>query len=89
LSSGIISVEAATAQPVISGTVVSGGNLILSGMNGTAGGAYYLLTSTNLAAPLNTWMPIATNTFGTGGTFSVTNAINLGTPKQFYLIRLP
>jgi hypothetical protein len=90
LSSGIISVvSTAVPQPVINSTVVSGGNLIFSGTNGTAGGTYYVLTSTDVATPLSSWTSIATNTFGPGGAFSVTNAIAPGTPKQFYLLKLP
>ena len=90
LSSGIISVVSSGAsQPAINNVVVSSGNLIFSGTNGTAGGNYYVLTSTDVAAPLSSWTSIATNTFGPGGVFSVTNAINPGTPKRFYVIQLP
>jgi autotransporter-associated beta strand protein len=89
LGSGVISVAAAASQPVIGSVVVSGGNLIFGGSNGTAGNPYYVLTSTNAIAPLSTWTPIATNTFGPGGVFSVTNAIVPGTPKRFYVIKLP
>lgn len=90
LSAGIISVvSTSVSQPVINSTVISGGNLIFSGTNGTASGTYYVLTSTDVATPLSSWTPIATNTFGPGGGFSVTNAINLATPKRFYVIQLP
>lgn len=90
LSAGIISVVSTVVpQPVINSTVVSGGNLIFSGTNGTASGTYYVLTSTDVATPLSNWTPIATNTFGPGGVFSVTNAIVPSTPKRFYVIQLP
>ncbi|MGC3958484.1 MAG: hypothetical protein QM813_11250 [Verrucomicrobiota bacterium] len=89
LSSGIISVVPGASQPVISGVVVSGSSLIFGGTNGTAGNPYYVLTSTDVAAPLSSWTSIATNTFGPGGVFSVTNAIVPGTPKRFYVIKLP
>lgn len=89
LSSGIISVVATASQPAINSVVVSGSNLIFSGTNGTAGNNYYVLTSTDVAAPLSSWTSIATNTFGLGGVFSVTNTINPGTPKRFYVIKLP
>jgi len=82
-------VSTATPQPVINNTVVSGGNLIFSGTNGTASGTYYVLTSTDVASPLGSWTPVLTNTFGPGGVFSVTNAINPATPKRFYLLKLP
>src|SRR3989441_697640 len=90
LNSGVISVVAAAqSQPVINSTVVSGGNLIFSGTNGTAGGTYYVLTSTNVSGPLSSWTSLSTNTFGPGGVFSVTNAINPATPKRFYVLKLP
>jgi autotransporter-associated beta strand protein len=88
LNSGIISVVV-PSQPVISSTEVSGGNLIFSGTNGVANGTYYVLASTNLATPLTNWTVLSTNTFGAPGTFTVTNAINPGTPQLFYLIQLP
>jgi len=86
LNTGAISV---VPQPVINSTVVSGGNLIFSGTNGTAGNNYYVLTSTDVAAPLSSWTSLSTNTFGPGGVFSVTNAINPATPKRFYVLKLP
>ncbi|MEY2429732.1 MAG: hypothetical protein QOJ40_2617, partial [Verrucomicrobiota bacterium] len=84
-TTGVISVM---GGPVISSTVVSGGNLIFSGTNGTAGNTYYVLTSTNLIAPLSTWVRLQTNTFGPGGVFSVTNAINPATPNRFFMLNL-
>ena len=88
LNTGAISVMA-VAQPVINSTVVSGSDLIFSGTNGTAGGTYYVLTSTDVTTPLGSWTPLLTNTFGPGGVFSVTNAFSPATPKQFYLLQLP
>jgi len=90
LDGGKISVvSGGVSRPTISSTVVAGGNLVLSGANGAAGGSYYVLTSTDAAAPLASWTPIATNTFDANGTFSFTNAINPMVPKRFYLLRLP
>lgn len=89
LSSGIIGVVAGAPQPVINSVTVANGKLIFSGTNGTAGNDYYVVTSTNVAAPLSSWTPVATNAFQTGGAFSVTNSINPATPQRFYLIRLP
>jgi hypothetical protein len=78
-------------KPVITSTIISGGNLIFSGTNGTgtAGGNYYVLSSTSLGVPLSTWTREATNTFGSGGAFSVTNAFSSAIPKKFYLLQLP
>ena len=77
---------APSGPPVITSTLVSGSNLIISGTNssGTAGGTYYLRASTNVVLPIISWPRISTNTYGAGGAFSVTNQVNLGTPNNFY-----
>jgi hypothetical protein len=87
LTNGFLSVVSAS-QPVIGSVVVSGGNLIFSGTNGTAGASYSVLTTTNLATPLTNWTALVTNTFDGTGAFSVTNPISVGTPQQFYNIKL-
>jgi hypothetical protein len=88
-SFGFINVVSTTSsQPVINSIVLSGGNLILSGTNGTAGGNYSVLTTTNVATPLTNWTALVTNSFNGSGAFSVTNPISGGTPQQFYLIKL-
>jgi fibronectin-binding autotransporter adhesin len=74
--------------PVITGINIQGGNVVISGTNGTVNSGYYLLTSTNLALPLSDWKPLATNTFMTGGGFSLTNSVNANTPRQFYILQL-
>ena len=83
-------VVSATAQPGISAISLSGTNLALSATNGVAGGTYYVLTSTNLAAPLNQWTSIDTNVLGSGGNFTitVTNAANPNAPSpQFFILQ--
>jgi Alpha galactosidase C-terminal beta sandwich domain len=89
LNIGVLNVVAALTQPVIRSMVVSGGNLIFNGTGGTTNGSYYVLTSTNLAAPLPNWTPVATNAFDGSGNFSVTNAVNSNSTQQYYLIKLP
>ena len=88
---GSISVSSTTLpQPVITTTTIfNGTNLVFNGTNGTVGATYYVLTSTNLILPLSSWTPIFTNTFITGGAFSVTNAISLSVPQRFYLLYVP
>jgi hypothetical protein len=63
-------------------------NLVLSATNGCSGGTYYLLTSSNLAAPLSQWQPIATNILGSDGSFSLTASNLTEQPCQFYLLRV-
>lgn len=81
LNTGVISVVASTAGPLISSTKVSGGKLIFSGTGGTLSGTYYVLTTTNLT---KSWSIIATNFYDASGDFNVTNAIPAGVPQQFY-----
>jgi autotransporter-associated beta strand protein len=87
LSSGVIKVALAPAQPVIGSTKVSSGNLIFSGTGGTANGNYWVLTATNLTIPFGSWPTQATYTYDATGAFSVTNAISPGTPARFYRIK--
>jgi fibronectin-binding autotransporter adhesin len=75
--------------PVISGIALSETNLIVSGSNGVANSAYYVLTSTNLSLPLAQWTRIATNHFDTSGGFSFTNEIGPGAEQLFYQLQLP
>jgi polygalacturonase len=69
--------------------VSSNGNLVLSGSGGVVNGAYNVLTSTNLALPLNQWTPIATNQFDSSGNFIFTNAVQTNVPQTFFLLQLP
>lgn len=69
-------------------TTGSGNELVLSGGGGTTNGAYYVLTSTNLMAPLAQWTPIATNQFDSQGQFSFTNPIATNA-AQFFILKQP
>jgi autotransporter-associated beta strand protein len=54
--------------------VLSGGNLILSGTNGPIGQQYRILTSTNLATSVVSWLPVWTNVFAApNGSYNYTN----------------
>ena len=70
--------------PIVTGNVYSGTKFVFSGTNGFAGDTYYVLASTNLSS----WTPVATNTFGANGVFSVTNSLAPGAPQQFYRLQL-
>ncbi|MGD0743650.1 MAG: immunoglobulin domain-containing protein [Verrucomicrobiota bacterium] len=65
------------------------GSFILSGAGGTNGGTYYVLTSTNLLTPLDSWTPIATNQFDNFGGFMFTNAMQTSVPQLFYILKQP
>lgn len=74
-------------QPRITGINVLGGNIVLSGTNGTPGLTYSVLASTNLAQPLANWTSLGTNTFGLAGSFNWTNVMVAGKPRMFYIIK--
>lgn len=88
-ANGTISVTGTATSPNISAVYLSGNNLVFSGTGGVEGSSYHVLTSTNVALPLVNWTAVATNTFGPGGAFSVTNAINPAMPQSFFLLRIP
>ena len=75
--------------PILSGMQIVGQNLILTGTNGVAGANYLVLTATNLATPLTNWMILSTNPLGAGGSFYLTNPLNLNLPATFYRLRSP
>jgi len=77
----------APPQPKIGSFKLAGGNVVLNGTNGTAGLTYSVLTSTNVALPVASWTPLATNVFGAGGSFNWTNAINPAQRQSFYIIK--
>jgi PKD repeat protein len=83
-----ISVVPAQAQPDIASFSLSGTNLVLDGINGRAGGTYYVLMSTNLALPLSQWTPVATNVLGADGNFTITatNTVTHSVPQRFYIL---
>jgi hypothetical protein len=79
--------------PGITGMNLAGINpttqqITINATNGFVGGSYFLLTSTNIAKPLNQWLPVLTNVLGASGNFIVTatNAAFYNTPQQFYIL---
>ncbi len=62
---------------------------MFSGTGGTEGNSYYVVTSPNVAALLATWVPVASNVFGPGGSFSFTTNIVGGAPKAFFRVVTP
>jgi len=85
---GAISVVA-SAAPSIGAVALSGTDFIFSGTGGVEGATYYVLRSTNVAAPSSHWTPVATNVFGPGGVFSYTNAITPAVPESFFRLQIP
>jgi len=81
---------ARNVQPASMGISSSGANLMIHGSNGLYGVTYHTLMSTNLAQPLNQWLPVATNVLTTDGNFTltVTNTVSPVVPKRFYILQL-
>lgn len=77
------------AKPQFDAPSLSGSQLVLSGTGGTPGGTFFTLSSTNVALPLVNWTPVATNTFGPGGEFSVTNPVTTDELGRYYLLQIP
>jgi autotransporter-associated beta strand protein/parallel beta-helix repeat protein len=86
-SSGSVQVVVAY-KPRIATIVLSGMNLILSGTQGVANQQFQILTSTNVALPLNQWVPVLTNNFDSNGDFNITNTINPNVPQNFYILQV-
>ncbi|HZI30896.1 MAG TPA: hypothetical protein VFF11_01075, partial [Candidatus Binatia bacterium] len=82
---------AVIAQPIpaIHLTTSSGSNLIFSVTNGSPGGAYDLLTSTNLALPLSSWITNRSGNFDSSGNQVLTNSISPNEPQRFFLLKTP
>jgi hypothetical protein len=63
--------------------------MVFSGTGGCEGGVFCVVASANALAPLTNWLRVATNAFGTGGSFCVTNTVNVSNPPQFFRLLLP
>ena len=77
---------APTGPIIITNTVLSAGNLVLSGTGGTTNGTYYVLAGTNLAVSVTNWPAIATNRFDASGNFNWTNVLAPIEAGQFYRV---
>lgn len=76
-----------TIPPGITNFSLVGGNVVISGTNGQAGGTYYLLMTTNLTYPRAQWRTVATNILGGNNyTFTGTNAVTANAGQQFYML---
>ena len=71
------------------GTIgIVAGEVVVSGSNGTAFADYYVLTSTNPALPVSSWLPMLTNQFDSDGNFSFNAGAPTG-PQRYFLIQKP
>jgi pectate lyase len=72
---------------LITNALLSNGAMILSGVGGSNGAGYLVLTSTNLLLPLPDWVAVATNVFDANGYFAATNLIASGVSQQFFRLQ--
>ncbi len=86
---GTISVTGTIAPPTIGTVSLSGGDFVFSGTGGIEGNPYYVVTSTNVASPLESWLPVASNLFGPGGSFTFTTNTVSGSPRAFFRLLVP
>ncbi len=74
-------------KPFVTGFDVVGTTLTLQGTNGSSGGQYVVLGSTNVALPLAQWTRLFTNVFAPDGSFNLsTNILNPALPRQFFIL---
>jgi len=88
-ANGTMAVTAFTSRPEFGTVLQSAGAIVMNGSNGLPGATYYVLSSTNIATPLNQWLPVLTNAFDASGNFSATNLIDPATPQRFFLLQTP
>ncbi|HEX7577479.1 MAG TPA: autotransporter-associated beta strand repeat-containing protein, partial [Verrucomicrobiae bacterium] len=77
-----------TNAPVITNFAMNGLDLVITGTNGQAGCAYYLLGSGDLTLPLSRWQTVATNVLNADGGFAFTgtNVVTAGNQQEFYIL---
>jgi hypothetical protein len=89
LAGAAVIIQSTPTQPGIRAFNISGANLVLQATNGQAGRMYYVLTSTNVAVPLNQWLTVTTNILSASGNFTITiaNTVAPVIPQQFYILK--
>jgi len=70
-------------------TMISGGQLILTGTGGTPNGSYTWLTSTNVATPLTDWTTNSVGAFDGSGAFSNAIPVTSSPSPSFFVLRIP
>ncbi len=73
----------------LSPPVISGTNLIITGVGGTTNASLVLYSTTNLATPLGLWTPVLTNHFDQFREFHYTNVNYPATPGEYFRVVVP
>jgi PKD repeat protein len=74
------------ARPTLGSPVLSAGSLTFSGTGGIPNAQYRILTATNVALPLASWTPVATNTIAADGSYSYTQSSLTNAASFFRLV---
>jgi hypothetical protein len=75
-------------SPDIASAVLVEGDLLIAGTNGIPGTICYVLSSTNLTAPMNNWVRVATNLVGPGGELNFAHAVADDRAAEFFRFQL-
>jgi hypothetical protein len=84
LTSNGLNFQTRLCVPVISGT-----NLLLTGVGGMSNAVYVLYQATNLVTPQTLWTPVTTNLFDSFGVLNRTNLYDTNVPKEFFRFSMP
>jgi hypothetical protein len=88
-NSGVVGITFSSVPPspgILTDISVNGTALTLQATNGTIGGQFVLLGTTNLVSPV--WKPILTNNFDSNGNLNLTtNVLNPAVPLEFFRLR--
>ena len=88
--SGSITVGSAPASAArITSIQIGGGNVSISGTNGTSGAGFRILSSTNVSLPLGSWTQVGSSSFNGSGNFTNSVPYNSADPRRFYIIVSP
>jgi hypothetical protein len=87
---GVLVESMPSNTPAMFATIsINGSNISFTGASGPANGVYWVLTSTNLVAPLSMWTPVLCNSFNAAGAFSNSMPINTAQSARFYRLIRP
>jgi hypothetical protein len=73
--------------PKIGSPTLFGTNLVFGVTAGLPSGAYDVVTATNFATPLTSWLVASSGTFDWLGNTTVTNGISPGEPQRYFCVR--
>jgi len=78
-----------TLAPRILSLNVDGGDVVIHGSNALAGDTCVVLRSADLAAPISSWTPVATNVLSASSfTIVVPNEAGASFPQRFYALQV-